>query len=221
MANHREFWLKITQFENIGMAGFRYSDCEVSIDPECTRNYDDFKNAIHVIEYSAYSHLESQLAEKDEYIESHRNNFQDQCELVNLQNNKIQDLELSLKEQCELNAISAERELGLEAKKAEMNKNCISLSLHESRMETVEHRLEKIKENEKLLGDLFNAKNKELADLKAENDVLMVNLNKCKDDYWFMTNLLEKYSFNKEEAIKDCIYRMNFRKPLFNILDEK
>jgi len=96
----------------------------------------------------------------------------------------------------------------------ELNKNCISIGLHESRVSALEHRIEKIKENEKCLGDLFNDKNKECAELK-------VKLNTCKNDYWFMTNLLEKYSFNKEEAIKDCIYRMNFRKPLFNILDEK
>lgn len=50
---------------------------------------------------------------------------------------------------------------------------------------------------------------------------LEVALNCCKNDYWFMTNLLEKYSTDKDQAIKDCIERMKFRKGLFNILEVK
>lgn len=47
---------------------------------------------------------------------------------------------------------------------------------------------------------------------------LEVNLNACKNDYWFMSNLLEHYSSDKEQGVKDCIERMKFRAPLFNIL---
>ncbi len=46
-------------------------------------------------------------------------------------------------------------------------------------------------------------------------------LNCCKNDYWFMTNLLERYSHDKDQDIKDCIERMKSRKPLFNILKDK
>jgi hypothetical protein len=50
---------------------------------------------------------------------------------------------------------------------------------------------------------------------------LEVNLNVCKNDYWFMANILEHYSSDKEQAIKDCIDRMKFREPIFKILDDK
>ena len=40
----------------------------------------------------------------------------------------------------------------------------------------------------------------------------------CKNDYWFMTNLLEKYSTDKNEVIKNCIERMKFRKPIFEVI---
>lgn len=55
---------------------------------------------------------------------------------------------------------------------------------------------------------------KEVADLR-------MRLNTCKNDYWFMTNLLEKYSTDKQQAIADCIERMKFRKGLFSVLGEK
>lgn len=57
--------------------------------------------------------------------------------------------------------------------------------------------------------------------LKAENEKLRVNMNVCKNDYWFMSNLLEHYSADKDQAIKDCIERMKFRKPLFDILGDE
>lgn len=44
-------------------------------------------------------------------------------------------------------------------------------------------------------------------------------LSTLKNDYWFMTNLLENYSTNKEEAIKDCVERMKFRQPFFKSKD--
>lgn len=53
---------------------------------------------------------------------------------------------------------------------------------------------------------------------QKEIDELKTKLTVCKNDYWFMINLIEKYSSNKEEALKDCLERMKFRKGLFNIL---
>ena len=50
---------------------------------------------------------------------------------------------------------------------------------------------------------------------------LEMRLNTCKNDYWFMTNLLEKYSSDLASGAKDCIERMKFRKGLFNILSSK
>lgn len=49
---------------------------------------------------------------------------------------------------------------------------------------------------------------------------LVEALNTAKRDYWFMINLLENYSSDKDQAIKDCIERMKFRKPIFNVLDD-
>ena len=48
------------------------------------------------------------------------------------------------------------------------------------------------------------------------NDRLKVALNTCKNDYWFMINLLERYSTDKDQAIKDCLERMKFRQPMFD-----
>ena len=62
---------------------------------------------------------------------------------------------------------------------------------------------------------------KSYEELEEENRILRINLNTCKNDYWFMTNLLERYSSNKEEAIIDCIERMKFRKPLFKLVATK
>ena len=55
-------------------------------------------------------------------------------------------------------------------------------------------------------------------EMKEELARLRIALETCKNDYWFMINLLEKYSYNLEESVNDCINRMKFRKPLFNIL---
>jgi hypothetical protein len=63
--------------------------------------------------------------------------------------------------------------------------------------------------------DLMNKKTEEK---DAEIAALRVALRACENDYWFMTNLLERYSTNLEESVKDCIYRMNFRKNIFSIL---
>lgn len=44
---------------------------------------------------------------------------------------------------------------------------------------------------------------------------LTVALKKCKDDYWFMINLIEKYGSDKDQVLKDCAERMKFRMPMF------
>jgi hypothetical protein len=70
--------------------------------------------------------------------------------------------------------------------------------------------------------DIFNAgydsRQSEITALEARVKQLEVNLTVCKNDYWFMANLLEYYSSDKEQAIKDCIERMKFREPIFNVL---
>lgn len=53
----KAFWIKISNFDKVGMAGFRYADCEISIDPNCVKNYEDFKKSIRTIEYSEYEKL--------------------------------------------------------------------------------------------------------------------------------------------------------------------
>ena len=54
---------------------------------------------------------------------------------------------------------------------------------------------------------------------QKEIDELRVKLNVCKNDYWFMINLIERYSSDKDQVLKDCLDRMKFRKGLFNILE--
>lgn len=70
----------------------------------------------------------------------------------------------------------------------------------------------------------IESKNKKLKlknkKLQSENKALREKLNTCKHDYWVMTNLLENYTTDKEKAVKDCIERMKFRKPLFNELTQ-
>jgi len=56
---------------------------------------------------------------------------------------------------------------------------------------------------------------------QKEIDDLKIKLNVCKNDYWFMINLIERYSTDKEQALNDCLERMKFRKGLFNILEEE
>ena len=46
---------------------------------------------------------------------------------------------------------------------------------------------------------------------------LKIKLKTCENDYWFMTNLLERYAADQGQAIDDCVKRMKFRKPLFNV----
>lgn len=73
MSEPREFWVKITSFDKVEMGGFRYSECEISIDPNCAENYDDFKNAIHLIKYDEFKKIQKEneiLREALEYYAS-------------------------------------------------------------------------------------------------------------------------------------------------------
>ena len=60
MSEQKEFWIKLTSFDKVEMSGFRYSECEISIDPNCAENYDDFKNAIHLIKYAEFKKLQKE-----------------------------------------------------------------------------------------------------------------------------------------------------------------
>lgn len=57
--------------------------------------------------------------------------------------------------------------------------------------------------------------------LQTENKDMISKLKCLKNDYWFMTTLIERYSSDKEQALNDCLERMKFRKPLFNFLEEE
>ena len=61
MSEQKEFWIKLTSFDKVEMSGFRYSECEISIDPNCAENYDDFKNAIHLIKYDEFKKLQYEI----------------------------------------------------------------------------------------------------------------------------------------------------------------
>jgi len=59
-----------------------------------------------------------------------------------------------------------------------------------------------------------------IAQLEVENEDLKVKLNVVKKDYWFMINLLERYTTNIDESVADCLERMKLRKPMFEIKKE-
>lgn len=68
-----------------------------------------------------------------------------------------------------------------------------------------------------------NAKKAYIAARKAaqdEIDKLETRIRTLGHDYWFMSNLLERCSSSKEEAVYDCIERMKFRKPFFEGLEK-
>ena len=78
-------------------------------------------------------------------------------------------------------------------------------------------------QNEKIVKEYHEQKARHQEALRvkdSEIESLRLNLNTCKNDYWFMSNLLERYSTDKEQAIKDCINRMTYRAALFKILDK-
>jgi hypothetical protein len=80
--------------------------------------------------------------------------------------------------------------------------------------------LENVISSSDLAANYIDEMESKIQELEARIVSLEVNLSTCKSDYWFMTNLLERYSTNQGEAIKSCIERMKFRRPLFNILKE-
>jgi hypothetical protein len=90
-------------------------DCQSLIcyeDPKELIGYEG--NTLHVIEYSAYRDLEDRLTDKDEQIKR----LQVELKLSEPLFSR-RELESQLKEQCELNAISAERELKLQKQLSE------------------------------------------------------------------------------------------------------
>lgn len=48
---------------------------------------------------------------------------------------------------------------------------------------------------------------------------LVEALKTCKNDYWFMINLIENYGTDKDQTLKDCLERMKFRQPIFKALE--
>jgi hypothetical protein len=56
---------------------------------------------------------------------------------------------------------------------------------------------------------------------RERSEILVEAVKKCNDDHWFMINLIERYSSDKERALKDCLERMKFRKPLYEKTLEK
>lgn len=78
MKKPKEFWIKIFQYETVGMGRSEYSDAEVSIDPNCAKKYEDFEKSIHVIEYKAYNNINEALklaVEALEYFKGSEFNF--------------------------------------------------------------------------------------------------------------------------------------------------
>lgn len=62
----REFWLAAPEFGD-----YDYCETMISKDRECVKTEDDFKfNAIHVIEYSAYSDLQRRFDELEQIADS-------------------------------------------------------------------------------------------------------------------------------------------------------
>jgi hypothetical protein len=53
--------------------------------------------------------------------------------------------------------------------------------------------------------------------LRNENLELKIALKTCKHDFWFMSTILDGTSRidNLKDVVKDCIHRMNFRRPMF------
>lgn len=56
---------------------------------------------------------------------------------------------------------------------------------------------------------------KEVESLKQRLSVAEMAIKKANDDHWFMINLIERYSSDKEQALKDVLERLKFRKPLY------
>lgn len=68
---------------------------------------------------------------------------------------------------------------------------------------------------DELVFDMKTSWQAAIAHERKRSERLLMVVNKCNDDYWFMINLIEKYSSDKESALKDVLERMKFRKPMF------
>lgn len=56
-------------------------------------------------------------------------------------------------------------------------------------------------------------------ELRVEDfNKLLMCARKCKDDFFIMRNLLAMKPL--EESAKDCIHRMEFREPIFKVLEK-
>lgn len=77
--------------------------------------------------------------------------------------------------------------------------------------------IKQLKDNNLSLTELIEPMSRKLDEKDAEIEKLKTKLNTCKNDYWFMINLIEKYGSDKEQTLKDCLERMKFRKPMFNL----
>lgn len=56
---------------------------------------------------------------------------------------------------------------------------------------------------------------REIEKLKQENKDMKEILKCIKNDHWFIINLIERYSSNKDLTLKDILERLIFRQPLF------
>lgn len=124
----REFWIA-DEYENV--AGAYSTEAEALKQAWCN----DPENVTHVIEYSRVAELEKELSALRLSAESLAFDISQQSEkeitalesenlaLLNqatVRTLRILELESSLKEQCEINAISAERELKLQTENAKL-----------------------------------------------------------------------------------------------------
>jgi hypothetical protein len=82
-------------------------------------------------------------------------------------------------------------------------------ALHREIMNAHDSLIKKIKDKE------------ELEKERERSEILFEAVKKCNDDHWFMINLIERYSSDKEQALKDCLERMKFRKTYYEKTLEK
>lgn len=61
-----------------------------------------------------------------------------------------------------------------------------------------------------------------IAKLKEENEKLREALKVCRRDFNDIANVMQNHdTYGLVFVIKDCLHRINFRKPIFEILDKK
>lgn len=130
----------------------------------------------------------------------------------------VEQVKSELAEQCRLNGMDSQRELALMTKVSELNAEIDELKNQLIRAEVLmnDTKMQVSKEMETLrsfvLADKVNK-------LESALEIAEVALRTCKNDYWIMTNLIEKYSSDKDQTLNDCAERMKFRKPVFNVLE--